>query len=150
MNHAFLTKQELQRICGLRRDPLQPPLDPTPLVDALNLCLNDQNQFDIRVPECAMEFMSQILDNIEILLHYIATHYEVGDCVVCGSHYRQVGVITVSKIHPLHHDQIVHILFSSILSQFCEGLCVPSTLGDCTCARAADDYRKNHDITAVS
>ena len=90
---AFLTKQELQRICGLRRDPLQPPLDPTPLVDALNLCLNDQSQFDIRVPECAMEFMSQILDNIEILPQYIATHYEVGDCLVCGSHYRQVGVI---------------------------------------------------------
>ena len=92
-NFSTVILQELQRICGLRRDPAQPPLDPTPLVDALNLCSNQNIQFDVLVPECALEFMNQMLDNLELLPQYMSTYHEVGDCAICGAHYRQVDII---------------------------------------------------------
>ena len=85
---AITCYQEFQRICGLRRDPTQPPLDPLPMVAAVNGLTN--NAFNPNAPECALEFIFAVLDNLELVPRYLATYEEVGDCVMCQAPYRQV------------------------------------------------------------
>ena len=83
--------QELVRLCGLRRDPSQPPLDPLPMVAAVNGVTN--NAFQPQVPECALEFLGAVLDNLELLPQFLQSYQEVGDCVLCQAPYRQVCTV---------------------------------------------------------
>ena len=48
------------------------------------------NAFQPQIPECALEFLGAVLDNLELLPQYLATYEEVGDCVMCQAPYRQV------------------------------------------------------------
>ena len=45
------------------------------------------------VPQCALEFMKLMMDHLELLPQYVATYEEVGDCALCGTHYRQVYIV---------------------------------------------------------
>ena len=58
------------------------------MVAAVNGLTN--NAFNPDAPECALEFISAVLDNLELVPQYLATYEEVGDCVMCQAPYRQV------------------------------------------------------------
>ena len=105
--------QELVRLCGLRRDPSQPPLDPLPMVAAVNGVTN--NAFQPQVPECALEFLGAVLDNLELLPQFLQSYQEVGDCVFCQAPYRQVCTILKRLAVP---------------ETLCPGLHLPPPLGD--------------------
>ena len=55
------------------------------------------------VPECALEFMKCILDHLEPLPQYLTTYEEVGNCALCGTHYRQVCIFQYDYALPLHY-----------------------------------------------
>ena len=75
-------------MCAVRRDPAQPPADPTPIIDAVNVCT--QNRFNAMVAECAIDFLQSLLQNLSLLPQYLTCHEEVGTCVLCLQQYRQV------------------------------------------------------------
>ena len=75
-------------MCGDRRDPAQPAIDPLPLLDAVNQITG--NRFNALLQECAVFFLESILTSLAVLPQFLTTHEETGTCVLCQQHYRQV------------------------------------------------------------
>ena len=82
------TIQVVRTVCGERRDPAQPPVDPMPMIGAVNGVTN--NRFNAAVAECAVNFLQSLLENISLLPQYLTCHDEVGTCLLCQQPYRQV------------------------------------------------------------
>ena len=77
-------------MAGKRRDPAVTAFSSEPLVTALNSCVTSQNRFDVRYYGCALEFLSQLWEHLDIEPGYIVSNYEKGTCQGCGTSYNQV------------------------------------------------------------
>ena len=75
---------------GKRRDPAVTAFSSEPLVTALNACVTSENQFDVRYYGCALEFLFQLWEHLDIEPGYIVSNDEKGTCQGCGTCYNQV------------------------------------------------------------
>lgn len=63
---------------------------PEPLVDALNDCVNLTARFNIRLRECALEFLCRLWEELDLRPGFLVTHVEIGTCQGCAVQYEQV------------------------------------------------------------
>ncbi len=80
-------------MCAEREDPTNPPVNPQPLVAAVNGVATPspaQPRFDPHQNECAVEFTRVLLDSLELQPGHLHTYQEEGVCVMCGNQYIQV------------------------------------------------------------
>ena len=98
--HAALDRQ-LRALCAARRNPLQPPLSPLPLLLALNPCLAlgvGQFQFDNLQGWDAASFLSSLLGELAIVPGFLVETLEEGVCYVCGNPSQQVFFIRLQSV----------------------------------------------------
>ena len=97
--HTALDVQ-LRALCVARRNPVQPPLSPLPLLQALNPCLvlSGQYQFNNVVGWDAAEFLSSLLGELAILPGFLVETLEEGVCQVCGNPSQQVCSIILQSV----------------------------------------------------
>ena len=97
--HAALDGQ-LRALCAARRNPLQPPLSPLPLLQALNPCLalSGQFQFNNLVGWDAASFLSSLLGELAIVPGFLVETLEEGVCQVCGNPSQQVNFISLQSV----------------------------------------------------
>ena len=82
----------LRNLCGLRRNPLQQPISPVPLMMGLNACLQltGQYQFTIAQGWDAASFLSCLLGELAVAPGFLVETLEEGICQQCGNASRQV------------------------------------------------------------
>ena len=81
------------RLCVARRDPLQRPLSPLPLIATLNPCLvlSRQPTFNNTIGWDAASLLSSLLGELEVLPGFLVETLEEGVCQICGNPSQQVG-----------------------------------------------------------
>jgi hypothetical protein len=80
-----------------RRDPGVAPFSPEPLVNALNECLNHASRFNIRLRECALEFLFRLWQELDLRPEFLISHVERGSCQGCRVDYEQVMEVVENK-----------------------------------------------------
>ena len=88
----------LANLCQLRRNPLQQPISPVPLMIALNACLTLSNQYHFTLAHGgwdASSFLSCLLGELAVAPGFLVQTLEEGICQQCGNASRQVPVTTL-------------------------------------------------------
>ena len=83
----------LANFCQQRRDPLQAPFSPVPLMEALNTCLTLSNQYHFTLAHNgwdATSFLSCLLGELVVAPGFLVQTLEEGVCQQCGNVSSQV------------------------------------------------------------
>ena len=90
----------LPQVCHQLRDNTQPPVNPVPLLQAVNACLPPANRFNPGQSECSVELLFNLLEQLPLLPGHITTYMERGTCPLCRQVVEQVR-LTFALMLPL-------------------------------------------------
>lgn len=102
------------RLCQQRATAANLPVDPTAIVAAVSAVLSPPPlppQFSANQNECAVAFLTGLLDSVELEPGHITSYQEEGACQMCGAVYRQVASQPLMTIHQQflsHPPQATH------------------------------------------
>jgi hypothetical protein len=85
-------------VCTERENLANPPVDPQPLVVAVNGVVTPapaQPRFDPQQNECAVEFTRILLDSLELQPGHLKSYQEEGVCLMCDNPYIQVMLFPI-------------------------------------------------------
>jgi len=101
-----------QTVCQERRDPSQPPVDPRPLIWALDAV--DNHNFSEHNVECQVFFLQRLLEHLVLLPQCLVKCEEAGKCDNCGRQYQQLSelhdywlYLTVTGTEPVDLEEAV-------------------------------------------
>lgn len=93
---AFRTPAEmalvgvLGQMCVARRDPRNGPVNPVPLIAAVNACFAQPMFGNNGQGECAGDFLTSLLSHLDLQPGYLVHNLEDGVCQVCGGQFAQL------------------------------------------------------------